>query len=477
MNDMSEKKKAGLKELSPIDVYKLLPKINCKECGVDNCMAFATKIVNREMTIDQCPPLLKKEYEKAYGQLKEMMKPAVKEVIVGVGDKAKKLGGKLVMYRHEFTYMNPTAIAIDVTDEMPQEEVLSRIKRTENFSFEYIGYTLKLDMIAVRSTSGDAEKFKAVVKKVAETTQLPLILCALNPTVLEAGLMAAPKARPLLYAATKENWKDMAELALMYNCPLVVSSPNDLNTLFSITKTLMAYGVKDLVLDPGTFINEGLPDTINNFTMLRRAATKGGEELAGFPLLGVPMVAWQDKGETADDLIKWREAYAASMLLVRYADVLVMHGNDGWSLLPTAVLRQNIYTDPRKPVAVAPGLKVFGTPDENSPVFFTSNFALTYYTVASDIESSKLNAYLIVVETEGSAIDSGVAGRKLTAERVADAIKASGVESKVKHKKIIIPGKASRISGEIEELSGWKVLVGPRDSSEIPKYLIEKWQP
>jgi acetyl-CoA decarbonylase/synthase complex subunit gamma len=477
MNDMSEKKKAGLKELSPIDVYKLLPKINCKECGVDNCMAFATKIVNREMTIDQCPPLLKKEYEKAYGQLKEMMKPAVKEVIVGVGDKAKKLGGKLVMYRHEFTYMNPTAIAIDVTDEMPQEEVLSRIKRTENFSFEYIGYTLKLDMIAVRSTSGDAEKFKAVVKKVAETTQLPLILCALNPTVLEAGLMAAPKARPLLYAATKENWKDMAELALMYNCPLVVSSPNDLNTLFSITKTLMAYGVKDLVLDPGTFINEGLPDTINNFTMLRRAATKGGEELAGFPLLGVPMVAWQDKGETAEDLIKWREAYAASMLIVRYADVLVMHGNDGWSLLPTAVLRQNIYTDPRKPVAVAPGLKVFGTPDENSPVFFTSNFALTYYTVASDIESSKLNAYLIVVETEGSAIDSGVAGRKLTAERVADAIKASGVESKVKHKKIIIPGKASRISGEIEELSGWKVLVGPRDSSEIPKYLIEKWQP
>ncbi len=474
---MSEKKKGGLKELSPIDVYKLLPKINCKECGVDNCMAFATKIVNREMTLDQCPPLKKKEHEKAYNQLKELLKPAVKEVIVGVGDKSKKLGGKLVMYRHEFTYTNPTAIAIDVTDEMKEEEVLSRIRKTEGFSFEYIGYTLKLDMIAVRSTSGDAEKFKAVVKKVVEVTKLPLILCALNPTVMEAGLMAAPKARPLIYAATKENWKDMAELALMYNCPIVASAPNDLTALQSIAKTLQAYGVNDIVLDPGTFINEGLPDTINNFTMLRRAATKSGDELAGFPLLGVPMVAWQDKGETADDLIKWREAYAASMLVVRYADVIIIHGNDGWSLLPTAVLRQNIYTDPRKPVAVAPGLKAFGTPDENSPVFFTSNFALTYYTVASDIESSKINAYLIVVETEGSAIDSGVAGRKLTAERVADAIKASGVEGKVKHRKIIIPGKASRISGEIEELSGWKVQVGPRDSSEIPKYLIEKWQP
>ena len=158
--------------------------------------------------------------------------------------------------------------------------------------------------------------------------------------------------------------------------------------------------------------------------MLRRAATKGGEELAGLPLLGIPMVAWVDKGETADDLIKWREAYIASMLVVRYADVLIMHGDSGWALLPTTVLRQNIYTDPRKPVAVAPGLKVYGTPDENSPVMFTTNFALTYYTVASDIESNKLNAYLIVVETEGSAIDSGVAGRKLTAERVADAIKA-----------------------------------------------------
>jgi len=470
-------KKAGLKELSPIDVYKLLPKTNCKECGQENCMAFATKIVNREVNIDDCPPLHRKENEKNYLKLKEMLKPAVKEIIIGAGEKAKKIGGKLVMYRHEFTYFNPTAIAIDVTDEMTEEEIVSRIKRTENFSYEYIGYTLKLDMIAVRCTSGDAEKFKATVKKVSENTKLPLMICTLDANVAEAGLMAAPKSNPLLYAATVENWKDMAELALMYKCPLVASAPNDLNKLVSLVKTLTAYGITDIVLDPGTFMNEGLSDTINNFTMLRRAACKGGEELAGLPLLGVPMVVWVDKGDVADEIIKWKESYLASMLVVRYADIIVMHGLDGWALLPTAVLRQNIYTDPRKPVAVAPGLKIFGTPDENSPVLFTSNFALTYYTVASDIESNKINAYLIVVETEGSAIDSGVAGRKLTAERVAEAIKASGVENKVKHRKLIIPGKASRISGEIEELSGWKVQVGPRDSSEIPKYLIEKWQP
>ncbi|MEM2912517.1 MAG: acetyl-CoA decarbonylase/synthase complex subunit gamma, partial [Candidatus Bathyarchaeia archaeon] len=153
----------------------------------------------------------------------------------------------------------------------------------------------------------------------------------------------------------------------------------------------------------------------------------------------------------------------------------IFHSIDGWVLLPNVVLRQNIYTDPRKPVAVEPGLKIFGKPDENSPVMMTTNFALTYYTVASDIESAGINCYLIVVDTEGIAVDSAVAGRKLTAEKVAEAIKTVKVEEKVKHRKLIIPGKAARLSGEIEELSGWQVMVGPRDSSDIPKFLQEKW--
>ena len=476
MGEREAKAKVGIKELSPIDVYKLLPRTNCKECGEENCMAFATKLVNREVTIEKCPPLLTKEFEKSYRQLKEMLKPAVKEVVVGVGDRAVKIGGKLVMYRHEFTYSNLTPIAIDVTDEMPEDEILNRIKRTEHFSFEYIGQTLKLDMIAIRSTSNDPDKFKTTVKVVAENTNLPLILCSMNPAVVEAGLMTAPKSRPLLYAATKENWKDMAELAQMYSCPLTVSAPNDLKLLKSLTKTLLEYGVEDLVLDPGTFPGDGLADTVNNFTMLRRAACKRGDELAGFPLIGLPLTAWIGRGETPKEIVEWREAYLAAMLIVRYADVMIMHDIDGWALLPPVVLRQNIYTDPRKPVAVEPGLRAFGTPDENSPVMFTTNFALTYYTVASDLESAKVRTHLLVVDTEGIAVDSAVAGRKLTAEKVAEAIKASELESKVKHRKLIIPGKAARLSGEIEEFSGWQVMVGPRDSSEIPKFLQEKWR-
>lgn len=471
-----EIKRVGVRELSPIDVYMLLPKTNCKECGEENCMAFATKVVNREVVVMQCPPLLKKEYEKKYEQLSEMLKPAIREVTIGTGQGAINIGGKLVMYRHEFTYFNPTAIAIAVTDEMPDQELLGRVKKTQGFTYDYIGTELKLNMIAVRSTSKDPTKFRSTVRKVAENTELPLALCSFDSTIVENGLMAIPKGRPLIYAATKDNWREMAELALMYDCPLAIFAPNDLTLLRSLVKTLKEYGVEDLVLDPGTFPREGLGDTINNFTMIRRAGCNKGDELLGYPLIGTPIVAWTEK-EAAPEVRAWREAYVASLLITRYADILIMHSTDGWVLLPTTVLRQNIYTDPRKPVAVEPGIRIFGKPDENSPVMFTTNFALTYYTVASDIESAGIDSYLLVVDSEGIAVDSAVAGRKLTSETVAEAIKESKMEEKVKHRKLIIPGKAARLSGEIEELSGWEVMVGPGDSSGIPKFLKEKWGP
>jgi len=471
---MSEK--IGVRELSPIDIYMQLPKTNCKKCGLENCMAFATKLVNRETALEMCKPLLEeKQHAKAYDRLWSMLKPPVKEVTVGTGEKAVKIGGKLVMYRHELTLHNPTPIALDVTDEMPEEELISRVKKTQDFSYIYIGRELKLNMIAVRSTSKDAEKFKTTVRKVVENTQLPLILCSFHPELIEAGLMAAPKARPLIYAATKDNWKDMAELALMYDCPLAVFAPNDLKQLRSLAKTLTEYGVKDLVLDPGTFPDDGISDTISNFTMLRRSACRKSDDLLGFPLIGTPITEWAERADIPE-INMWNEAYLAGMLIARYADILIMHSAEGWVLLPNTILRQNIYTDPRKPVAVEPGVKALGKPDENSPVLMTTNFALTFYTVVSDIESAGVNCYLLVIDTEGLAVDSSVAGRKLTSDKIAETLKETKIDEKVKHRKLIIPGKAARLSGEIQELSHWEVLVGPRDSSEIPKFLQEQWK-
>jgi acetyl-CoA decarbonylase/synthase complex subunit gamma len=171
----------------------------------------------------------------------------------------------------------------------------------------------------------------------------------------------------------------------------------------------------------------------------------------------------------------WNETCLASALVVRYADILIMHGLDGWSLLPLTVLRENLYSDPRRPVAVAPGLRTFGKPDESSPLLLTSNFALTYYTVASDIDSNKLDCHLLVIDTEGLSVESAVAGRKLTPRKVAEALKADRIEERINHKKLIIPGRAARLSREIEEATGFHVMIGPLDSSGIAKYLAERW--
>jgi acetyl-CoA decarbonylase/synthase complex subunit gamma len=286
--------------------------------------------------------------------LKKLQKPPVKEVVVGVGERAVKIGGKLAMYRHESAYINPAAIAIDVTDEMSEDEILEAVRRTESFSFEHAGQTLKLDMIAVRSTSNNPERFKAAVKKIARVSKLPLILCSTNPEILEAGLMTVSQSRPLLYGATKDNWKKMGERALAYNCPLVACAPNDLQLLRSMAKTLLACGVEDIVLDPGTFLECGLADTLNNFTMIRRAACEKGDELLGFPLMGIPLIAWIERGDAREEIVKWREAYLAAMLVARFADVLIVHNLDGWALLPLVALRQDIYTDPLRQQGVIP---------------------------------------------------------------------------------------------------------------------------
>ncbi|MCK5626177.1 acetyl-CoA decarbonylase/synthase complex subunit gamma, partial [Candidatus Bathyarchaeota archaeon] len=332
-------------QISPIDVYKLLPRTNCKECGEENCMAFATKLVNKEIRLDQCTPLLDEKNKSAYLKLWKMLKPQVKEVIIGTGDRTVKIGGKDVLYRHELTYVNPTAIALDVTDNMNEEDFKERLKNIEDFYFSYIGNSLTLDMVAIRSTSNDPQKFQSMVKIFSDTSSLPAILCSFDPEIIRNGLALIGKNRPLIYAATKDNWKEMADLAIMYNCPLTVYAPNDLDLLKSLVRTLLEYGVEDLVLDPGTFTDEGLADTLNNFTMLRKAAIKESDELLGFPLLGVPLTVWIDH-ESAPEVAIWNETWLASMLITRFADILIMHSLEGWSQLPLTILRNNLYTDP-----------------------------------------------------------------------------------------------------------------------------------
>ncbi|MDG6249192.1 acetyl-CoA decarbonylase/synthase complex subunit gamma, partial [Methanocalculus sp.] len=387
--------KKSIKEISPIDVYKLLPKTNCGECGEANCMAFATKLVNGEYTIPDCPPLSTEQYESLLHDLGKLLAPPVKGVTIGTGEHAILIGGKHVLYRHDFTYHNPTPVIIDIDDSMQKEDILKRIEAIEGFTYQYIGRDLRLDGIAIRSISGDPEVFRETVKTAVAATTYPLILCSLDPAVMEAGLTEAGDHRPLIYAATEENWEAMADLALRYDAPLVASAPGDIALLRSLVKTLTACGITDLVLDPGTFPDVGFAQTIYTFTQLRRAACIARDELTGFPLLGTPIAAWAGE-ELAKEAVQWKETYMAAMLISRYADLIIMHSMEAWNVLPQLIWRFNIYTDPRKPVSVDAGVRSFGNPDRNSPLLITTNYALTFFTVEADIKSAHLDCHLIV---------------------------------------------------------------------------------
>jgi len=441
-------------------------------------MAFAVKLVNLEAKVEQCPPLVEEEtYRENLKKLRELLLPPVKEVVLRSPKKIVKVGGEYVLYRHELRYMNPTAIAIDIDDSMDRDAILKRIERIEKFEYEYVGQKLKLDLIAIRSTTNDPKQFAKTVQIVSENSSLPLILCSLNPTVIEAGLnVLTQNYKPLIYAATKDNWRELAELAKRFETALAIASPGDLDTLVSLVKTISeGYGIEDLVLDPGTFVGpNGLAYTLKAFTWLRYKATYDLWKYTGYPLLGTPISAWTlVEGDVTDKM--WWEAVLATMLTTRYADILIMHSLEGWVLLPQVMWRFGLYTDPRKPVAVPPGVREIGKPNEMSPVLVTTNYALTYSIVMSDLEKSKINAWLIVIDTEGLAVDVSVAAKKFTGDKVLEVLKSSKLDEKVKHRILIIPGKAARVSGDIEDVTGWKVVVGPMDSNEISKFLDKIW--
>ncbi|ADP77322.1 acetyl-CoA decarbonylase/synthase gamma subunit [Methanothermus fervidus DSM 2088] len=451
-------------ELTAMDIYKLLPKTNCGRCGESSCMAFATKLLEKKKKIEDCPLLSGAEKEK----LEELLAPAVKEITFGKGKKKVTIGGDEVLYRYQLTFYNPTALAIDVTDE---ENFMEKVKRLEKFEIERTGEKLTLDAIALRNKSNDPEKFAKAAEKL-KNSKYPLILCSFNSKSMEAALKVVGDERPIIYAATEENIDEMAELAKKYDCPLVLFVQSDLEKMKELSRKLRNLGVEDIILDPGTLVGEAIGDTLDNFTMIRRLAIEEKDDDFRFPIMGVPALA---RMYSADEIEKGiREAMVAAALINRYADILILRGTEVWELLPVLTLRQSIYTDPRKPQAVDPGLYEFGKVDENSPVIITTNFSLTYYTVEGDLKSGKANCYLLVLDTGGKAVDVSVAGGQFNGKAVADLIKETGIEEKVKHRTLIIPGLAASVSGEIEDETGWKVVVGPRDSSELPDFLEKK---
>ena len=453
-------------QVTAMEIYRLLPKTNCAKCGEASCMAFATKLSDKETDLELCTQLAADEMEK----LENLLAPAVREITIGKGEKAMILGGDEVLYRYELTYYNPTPLVIDVNDNMDEEALNERIKIIEATEFERTGEKLVLDGVAVRNVSGNKDKFAETALKL-KSSKLPLVLCSLDPEAIKAALEKVGDEKPLLYAATENNIEDMASLAIEYDCPLTLFVPNDLEKMKELSRILRSKGIKDIVLDPGTYVDEGIGDTLDNFVMIRRLAIEEKDEDFRFPILGIPALTWLYEKDEVQGGIK--EATIAATLMNKYADMLIIHGTNIWELIPVLTLRQSIFTDPRKPQMVDPGLYEFGELDENSPVLMTTNFALTYYTVEGDLKSGKANCYLLVLDTEGRAVDVSLAGGQQSGKSVADLIKESGIEDKVKTRTLIIPGLSAPLSGEIEDESGWEVLVGPRDSSAVSDFFIK----
>jgi len=445
--------------LTGIEIFKLLPKTNCKDCGEPTCLAFAMKLAAGKAELSLCPHVS----EEAKAKLTEASAPPIIPVTIGVGDRILKVGGETVMFRHEKRFENPPGIAILVSTDKDDAEIDARLKRFNELQYERIGLILRPDLVAVKAGT-DAARFKAVVAKVKEKIDSGIILMTENPEVMAAGLIACADRKPLLYAATEANQEKMAALAKENSCPLAVKAES-VEKLAELTTKLNEAGVKELVIDSGS---RGLKQAFQDQIVIRSAALTKKFRPLGFPTIVFP-------AEMTDNPMK--EAVIAAMFIAKYGGIIVLSDFQGESLFPLLVERLNIYTDPQRPLATKEGIYEIGSPAENSPVLITSNFSLTYFIVSGEVEASKIPSYLLVKDTEGLSVMTAWAAGKFVADAIAPFVKKCGIADMVKHHKLIIPGYAAPESGGLEEeLPGWEVQVGPRDGSNIPAYL-KSWQP
>jgi acetyl-CoA decarbonylase/synthase complex subunit gamma len=446
--------------LTGIEIFKLLPKTNCGDCGVPTCLAFAMNLAAGKADLSACPHVSEEAKEK----LSEASAPPILPVTIGTGDKALKIGGETVLFRHEKRFENPPGIAILVTDNMGDDEVDARLKKAKEMSYERVGLILESNLVALKAESGDAAKFEALAGKVKAGSDANIILMSNSADVLAAGLKACADRKPLIYTATKDNADAVAALAKDNDCP-VAAKTSGIDELIELTEKLAGAGLKNIVIDSGSrTVRQSLEDQI----VIRAAALNKKVRALGYPTIVFPC-------EMADNPMK--EAIIASMFVAKFAGIIVLSDFQGESLFPLLVERLNIYTDPQRPLATTEGIYEINNPKENSPVLITTNFALTYFLVSGYIESSKIPSWLLVKDTEGLSVMTAWAAGKFSADIIGPFVKKCGIEDKISHKKLIIPGYSAAESGGLEEeLPGWEILVGPREGAHIAGYLKE-WKP
>lgn len=440
--------------LTGVEIFKLLPKTNCKKCGHPTCLAFAMKLAQRQASLDLCPDVS----EDAKKVLGEASAPPVRPITLGAGDKAVKMGEETVLFRHEKKFVNPCVFAVEIKDSMSDEDINKIAGEVLKSEIDRVGQKLRIDAIYIENASNDAGRFETVVKAVSsKAAGVPLIVATKNPQAAEAALKNIADKKALLCGADESNADAMAKVAKTYKAALGVTA-NGLEALSALTEKVKGLGIDDIVIDAGA---KNAKEIIETNTLARRAAIK-----KNFKALGYPSITFAQRDDSMLEML------VAALGVAKYSSIVVMKNIDKWKNLALFTFRQNIYTDPQVPMQVEQKIYPIGEPTPESPLMITTNFSLTYFIVSGEVENSKVASRLAVMDCEGLSVLTGWAAGKFTASKIAQFIQESGVEKEMKEKELIIPGYVAILSGAIEEkLPGWKVTVGPREANGLPAFL------
>ena len=445
--------------LKGAEIMKMLPKTNCKECGYATCFAFAMKLATGGAKLDDCPYL----DPEVKAQLEAAMAPPIKLVTIGTGKNALSIGEEEVMFRHEKTFFHEPGIAILISDKAAESEIEDRLERVKAFDFERIGQKLRIKLLALCFESGDKDKFEALVKKAYDTTQFALLLISEDTDVLFSAAALCADRKPLVYPITNENMNIAVPKLKELGVPAGVRGES-IEAVVSVTSELKAAGIEDMVLDPGS---KNMVEGIQNQTLIRRSGLKKGFRPLGYPTIAFPCFMYPDK---------FKETVAAAALMTKYAGIVVLSQADEHFLMPLLVHRFNIYSDPRRPMTVEEKVYEIGRTDEKSPILISTNYALDYFIVSAAIEEADIPAYLCIKDTEGLGVMAAWTSGKFNGEAIAEFFEKYGMQDKVEHRKLIIPGVAKKLVAELEEeLPGWEIILGPLEGSDIPKFLSEEW--
>jgi len=437
--------------LSGLDIYKLLPKTNCRDCGLATCLAFAMALAKKTLVIEKCPFIS----PESKSILEAQALPPIKLITVGANQSKFDIGNETVMFRHEEKFRNPTGIGFVIDDSLRDDEIKDRLRQINQLKFERVGQELAVNLVALKQNK-DGARYLQATQLLLDNTRLPIMLMSSDLTTLKQAAQISHQRKPLLYSANQDNFEQIGRLANELQLPLVVTAA-DIEQLSQLVKSLNGLGATELILDTGI---KPIAEKIWDLTQIRRQALKKSNRALGYPTLAI-----------VDNIDPAQEAMEASAYIAKYAGIVLIKGFAVEEVLSILTLRQNIYTDPQKPLQIEPKLYAIGQVKSSSPVLVTTNFSLSYYTVLGEVESSKIPAYILSVDTQGMSVLTAWAAEKFNAQAITKSLDSSRIIETINHKNLIIPGYVAMISGELEEASGFKIIVGPKEAAGIPSFL------